>query len=157
MTLKINRASLLNNTKHCASCHHRMWNQAGIMIRKQLSCVLTSVTLTFDFWPWPFIKTSLLSLVITPENFIMILWWDHREKGLTDRHTDGRAGGRTKGRRTGRQTHSQSCLVGKKVRQTDRQTERTIHRAACEILIKTFFKGKSIWKCYAKCWPFFQA
>ena len=29
------------------------------------------VTLTFDFWPWPFAWTSLLSLVITPENS----WW----------------------------------------------------------------------------------
>ena len=28
--------------------------------------VVTSVTLTFDLWPWPFAWTSLLSLVITP-------------------------------------------------------------------------------------------
>ena len=33
---------------------------------------LTSVTLTFHFWPWPFAWTSRLSLVITSENFMMI-------------------------------------------------------------------------------------
>ena len=65
--------------------------------------VVTSVTLTFDLWPWPFAWTSLLSLVITPENFMMIGWWEHSQKGVTDRRTDGR---------------------------TDRRTDWTIHRAA---------------------------
>ena len=41
-----------------------------------------------DLWPWPFAWTSLLSLVITPENFIMIRWWEHGEKGVTDGQTD---------------------------------------------------------------------
>ena len=41
--------------------------------------VLTSVTLTFDLWPWPFAWTSLLSMVITFENF-----------GRADGQTDGR-------------------------------------------------------------------
>ena len=36
--------------------------------------VLTFVTLIFDLWPWPFTRTSLLSMVITPENFMMIQW-----------------------------------------------------------------------------------
>ena len=35
---------------------------------------LTSVTLTFDLWPWAFAWTSLLSMLITPEDFVMI-WW----------------------------------------------------------------------------------
>ena len=61
------------------------------------------MTLTFDLWPWPFAWTSLLSLVITPENFMMIRWSEHSQKGVTDRQTDGR---------------------------TDRQTDWTIHRAA---------------------------
>ena len=39
----------------------------------------TSVTLTFNLWPWPYAWTSLLSLVITPENF-MIQWWEHGEQ-----------------------------------------------------------------------------
>ena len=56
---------------------------------KRLSWVLTSVTLTFDLWPWPFAWTSLLSLVITAENFIMRGLWEHSEKGVTDRQTDG--------------------------------------------------------------------
>ena len=48
-----------------------------------------------DLWPWPFAWTSLPLLVMTPENFMMLRWWEHSQKGLTD--------GRT-GRRTDRQT-----------------------------------------------------
>ena len=66
--------------------------------RKRLSWVVTSVTLTFDLWSWPFAWTSLLSLVITPENFMMIRWWEHSQKGVTDRQTDGRTDRRTDGR-----------------------------------------------------------
>ena len=45
-----------------------------------------------DLWPLTltFSWTSLLSLIITPENFMMIRWWEHSEKGVTDRRTDGR-------------------------------------------------------------------
>ena len=50
--------------------------------------VWTSVTLTFDLWPWPFAWTLLLSMVITPENFMMIRWRQHSEKGVTDGQTD---------------------------------------------------------------------
>ena len=41
-----------------------------------------------DLWPWPFEGTSLLSLVTTPENFMMIRWWKHSQKCVTDRRTD---------------------------------------------------------------------
>ena len=111
MTLKNNRAPLLSNIKLYASFHHHIWIQTGVTVRKRLSWVVTSVTLTFDLWPWPFAWTSLLSLVITPENFMMIGWWEHSQKGVTDRRTDGR---------TDRQTDGQ----------TDRRTDWTIHRAA---------------------------
>ena len=37
------------------------WIQTGVTVLKRLSCVLTSVTLTFDPWPWPFAWTSILS------------------------------------------------------------------------------------------------
>ena len=111
MTLKNNRAPLLSIIKLYASSHHHMWIQTGVTVRKRLSWVVTSVTLTFDLWPWPFAWTSLLSLVITPENFMMIGWWEHSQKGVTDRRTDGR---------TDRQTDGQ----------TDRRTDWTIHRAA---------------------------
>ena len=87
MTLKNNRAPLLSNIKLCTSFHHHMWIQTGFTVRKRLSWVLTSVT--FDLWPWPFAWTSFLSLVITPENFMMIRWWEHSQKGVTDRQTDG--------------------------------------------------------------------
>ena len=107
MTLKNNRAPLLSIIKLYASSHHHMWIQTGVTVRKRLSWVVTSVTLTFDLWPWPFAWTSLLSLVITPENFMMIGWWEHSQKGVTDRRTDGQTDGRT-----------------------DRRTDWTIHRAA---------------------------
>ena len=42
-----------------------------------------------DLWPWPFAWTSLLSLVITSENYMMIRWWEDGEKGVTDGQTDG--------------------------------------------------------------------
>ena len=96
-----------------------MWIQTGVRVRKRLSLVLTSVTLTFDLWPWPFAWTSLLTMVITPENFMMIRWWEHGEKGVTDGQTDGQTD-----------------------RQTDRQTENTICRAAWSQL-----KNKSNIKC----------
>ena len=89
MTLKNNRAPLLSNIKLYASFHHQMSIQTGVTVRKRLSWVVTSVTLTFDLWPWPFAWTLLWSLVITPENFMMIRWWEHSQKGVTDRQTDG--------------------------------------------------------------------
>ena len=95
MTFKNNRAPLLSIIKLYASFHHHMWIQTRVTVRKRLSWVLTSVTLTFDLWPWPFAWTSLLSLVITPENFMMIWWWEHGEKGVTDRQTDGQTDRRT--------------------------------------------------------------
>ena len=98
MTLKNNRAPLLSIIKLYASFHHHMWIQTRVTVRKRLSWVLTSVTLTLDLWPWPFAWTSLLSLVITSENFMMIWWWEHGEKGVTDRRTDGRTDRRTDGR-----------------------------------------------------------
>ena len=48
LTLKNNRASLLSNIKLYASFHHYMWIQTGVRVRKRLSWVMTSVTLTFD-------------------------------------------------------------------------------------------------------------
>ena len=88
MTLKNNRAPLLCIIKLYASFHHHTWIQNGVTVRKRLSWVVTSVTLTFDLWPRPFAWTSLLSLVITPENFMMIRWWEHSQKGVTDGRTD---------------------------------------------------------------------
>ena len=91
MTSKNNRAPLLSNIKVCTSFHHHMSIQTGLTVRKCLNWLLTSVTvtLTLDLWPWPFAWTSFLSLVITPENFMMMPWGEHSEKGVTDRQTDG--------------------------------------------------------------------
>ena len=104
MTLKNNRAPLLCCFQLCAWFHCHMWIQTGVRVRKRLSWVLTSVTLTFDLWPWPFAWTSLLTMVITPENFMMIRWWEHGEKGVTDGETDRRTDGRTE-RRTDWTSH----------------------------------------------------
>ena len=52
--------------------------QTGVTVGKRLSKVLTSVTLTLN----------ILSLVITSGNFMTIRWWEHSEKGVTDRQTD---------------------------------------------------------------------
>ena len=87
MTLKNNKAPLLSNIKHCASFHCHMWIQTGVTVWKRLNGVMTSVTLTFDLWPWHFAWTSRRPMVITPENFVMIRWWDHSEKGVTDGRT----------------------------------------------------------------------
>ena len=87
MSLKNNRIPLLSNIKLCGPFHHHIWIQTGVTVRKRLNWVLTSVNLTFD--PWPFAWTSLLSLVITPEHFMMMRWWEHSQKGVTDRQTDG--------------------------------------------------------------------
>ena len=51
MTFKNNRAPLLSNIKLYVSFHHHMWIQTGVTVRKRLSWVVTSVTLTFDLWP----------------------------------------------------------------------------------------------------------
>ena len=84
MTLKNNRAPLLCCFQLCAWFHCHMWIQTAVRVRKRLSWVLTYVTLTFDLWPWPFAWTSLLTMVITPENFMMIRWWEHGEQGKSE-------------------------------------------------------------------------
>ena len=87
MILKNNRAPLLSVIKLYTSFRHYMWIQTGVTVWKRLSWVVTSVTLTFDLWSRPVAWTSLLPLVITPENFMMIWWWEHSQKGVMDGRT----------------------------------------------------------------------
>ena len=101
MTFKNNRAPLLSNIKLYVSFHHHMSIQTGVTGRKRLRWVVTSLTLTFDLWPWTLAWTLPWSLVITPENFMMIREWEHSQKGVTDGQTD-------------RKYHSLSCLVAAK-------------------------------------------
>ena len=54
--------------------------------------VVISVTITFDLWPWPFDWISLPSVVITPENLMVIRWEKHCEQMW---QVDGWADGRT--------------------------------------------------------------
>ena len=85
MTLKNNRAPLLSNIKLCASFHRHMWIQIGVTVKWGHDLY------DLDLGPW----TSLLSMAISPENFMMMRWQGHSEKGVTDRQTDRRTGGRT--------------------------------------------------------------
>ena len=55
--LENNRAPLLSNIKLYVSFHHHVLIQTGVTVRKRLSWVVTSVTLIFDLWPWPFAWT----------------------------------------------------------------------------------------------------
>ena len=90
MTLKINRVPLLYPCKLYVSFRtsHRCI-QIWVTVWKRSNWFLTSVTLTFDLRPWTFAWTSLLSKVITPENFMMIQWQEHCQKGVTERQMDG--------------------------------------------------------------------
>ena len=109
MTLRHNRAPLLCCFQLCAWFHCHMWIQTRVRVWKRLSWVLTSVTLTFNLWPRPFAWTSLLSMVITSENFMMLGWWEHGEKGVMDGQMDRRTD-----RRTDELNQSYSCLVAAK-------------------------------------------
>ena len=93
MTLKKNSVPLLCYFKVCASFLGHMWNQNGTTAQKHLIQViigefLSCVALKSDGWLWPSAWTSLLSMVITPENFIMIPWEAHFKKDVTDRWMD---------------------------------------------------------------------
>ena len=72
----------------------------------KLSCDLCDL----DLWPWPLTWTLPWSVVMTPENFMMIRWWEHSQKGVTDRQTDWR----TDRQRDRQKYHSKSCLVAAK-------------------------------------------
>ena len=88
--LENNRTTFQCYFKLCASFRSHWWIQTGVTVRIRLSWVLTSATLTFDLRPWLFAWTSLLSLVITPENFMMIWWWEHsQQERLKGRNTLG--------------------------------------------------------------------
>ena len=88
MTSKNNSSTLLCYFKLCASFYSHMWIQIGVTVRKRLNWVFISVALTFDLRPWPLACTSLLSMVITPENVMILRWHEHCEKGVTDIQTD---------------------------------------------------------------------
>ena len=69
-------------------CEFNLELQSG---NGKLGCDLCDL----DLWPWPFAWSLPWSLAITPENFMMIGWWEHSQKGVTDRQTDRQTDGRT--------------------------------------------------------------
>ena len=85
MILENIRAPHLSYFKLCAWLHCHMWIQTGVTVRKRVSWVLTSVTLTFD------LRFDLLH----GHHFCPWSWWcdgGNSEKGVTvgqaDRRTD---------------------------------------------------------------------
>ena len=72
-----------------AICKFKLELQSGIA-QIGAKFALTSVSLTFDLWPWLFAWTSLSSMVIMPENFMMI-WWEEIVKKVWQ--TDGQTVG----------------------------------------------------------------
>ena len=66
-----------------AMCEYKLELRSG-NAQTGAKFILTSVISTFDLRRWPLSWPSLLSMVITPEDFIMIWWQEHWEKGMTD-------------------------------------------------------------------------
>ena len=88
MTLKNNRAPLLSNIKLCATFHHHMWIQTGVTVRKRLNPIHHDLC-DLDLWPLTLtFCMDITSVNGTPENFRMIRWLEHSEKGVTDGRTD---------------------------------------------------------------------
>ena len=97
MALKNNREPLLSNIKLCVSFCHHMWIQTRVTVRKRLSWVVTSVTLTFVLhgrYPGPWWYLLTISWSYDDRNIVKKVW---RKDGQTDRQTD---------RRTDRKYHS---------------------------------------------------
>ena len=92
MTLKNNMAPLLCYFKLCASFRSHLWIRIGLMVQKSSNWGRICFDLcAFDSWPWPFARISLLSMAISPENFVMIRWKENIEKmWQTDGRTDRR-------------------------------------------------------------------
>ena len=112
MTLENNKTHILCYSKLWASFRSHWWIQTGVTGRKRPILVkfddflaVWSWNLTDDlerqkgFYPKQhqtlcIISSSLLSLVITTANFMMIRLWQHSVKVVTCRQTDGRTEGR---------------------------------------------------------------
>ena len=95
---RIESRSLLCLLKLCASFHNHQCIQMSCHSEiPQIGArfVLISVTLTDDLSPWPVAWTSLLSMVITPENLMMIQLQRHCAKGVTVGRTDEQTDRRT--------------------------------------------------------------
>ena len=86
MTLKNNRAPLLCCFQLCAWFHCHMWIQTGVRVRKRLSWVLTSVTLTFCM-DVTFVTRNNSWKFHDDGNIVKKVW---QTDGQTDRQTDGR-------------------------------------------------------------------
>ena len=74
---KNNRAPFLCYFKLCVSFRSHMWNQTGVAVQTRLNWA-------WPLWPWPLTSDldllhghHFLSMVITPENFMIIQWRKH--------------------------------------------------------------------------------
>ena len=97
--LKNNMVPLLCYFKLCASFRSHLWIQTGVTVRKRPNCGKIGFDLCdLDLWPLTltFCMDISLSMVTTPENFMLIQWQEHCEKGVTNGQTvrtDGRTDG----------------------------------------------------------------
>ena len=123
MTFKTNRAPLLCYLKLCASFRGHLWIQTWVTVRKRpiwvkFDDILSRVTLKFGKWPWKTIGHLFNAISSFVHRFVAIgesklelqsgndqfgsnstilraVWWEHSQKGVTDRQTDRRTDGRT--------------------------------------------------------------
>ena len=98
---KNNRAHLPCYFKLCASFRSHWWIQTGVTVRKRPIWVKSDdffYLCDLDLWPLTLtfcmdvIFRMDVTFVITPENFVMIRWWEHSQKGCdgrTERQADG--------------------------------------------------------------------
>ena len=64
----------------CSSFCHHLWILTEVTVRKCPNWGKICFDLcNLDRWPCPFARTTLSSMVITPENFMMLLWQEHSE------------------------------------------------------------------------------
>ena len=116
LELQSTKAQFGSNRRYIVLCHYETWQMTSkhnralgyatvtFEFKPELRSrhakigakfVLTSVTFTFDLWPLPFAWTPLLSIGITPANFIMIHRQEHKRgwqtDGRTDEQTDGKS------------------------------------------------------------------
>ena len=81
-------ATTLNFVHHFVTiCEFKLELYSG-SAQNGATFVLNRVTWTFDLWPCAFACTSFLSMVIIPENFTTIQWWEYCEKGMMGGRTD---------------------------------------------------------------------
>ena len=89
LNLKKNRASFLCYPKLCVPFRSHWGIQSGVTVRKRPNCGKICFDLCdIDLWSLTLAFRMAITLVITPENFVMIQRQEQCEKGMTGGRTD---------------------------------------------------------------------